>query len=282
MLRTLPTAALLALLTSLAASPAGARRTPWAKVDGPSAQKPQSHGGYAGGCLAGAVALPEKGKGFETIRRWRKRYFGHPDTAAFLRWYGKAVLAETGRGILIGDISQARGGLMSSGHRSHQLGLDADIWFTRPKAREKDEDFRSMVDPAREVIDREAFTERQVTLLRLAASRPEVARIFVHWVIKHELCATVPGDRAWLRKIRPWWGHDRHFHIRLQCPAGSPDCRNQAELPEGDGCGGETWFSKAEVAARKRAPKKGPRGKRPKKPSVPKACKQVLKAKGRR
>ena len=33
-------------------------------------------------------------------------------------------------GILVGDMSQPRGGPMLTGHASHQVGLDADIWLT--------------------------------------------------------------------------------------------------------------------------------------------------------
>ncbi len=275
----------LALISLALPSAASARRTPWAKVDGPSAQTPAAIGGYAGGCLAGAEALPERGEGFETIRRWRKRYYGHPRLIAFLRWYGAEVLRETGKAVLVGDLSQARGGLMASGHRSHQLGLDADLWFTRPKQRKRDAHFKSCVDRERDTVDPRVFGERQLALLKIAAAHPDVARIFVHWAIKHHLCASVGADRGWLRKIRPWWGHDRHFHVRLRCPEDSPDCRDQAPLPPGDGCGTETWFSAAEVAARKAAARKSPPAKRPprkRRPPPPKRCKQVLTARPRR
>ena len=33
-------------------------------------------------------------------------------------------------GFLVGDISQPRGGPMFTGHASHQIGLDADVWLT--------------------------------------------------------------------------------------------------------------------------------------------------------
>ena len=43
------------------------------------------------------------------------------------------------------------------------------------------------------------------------------------------------GDRSWLRKIRPLNNHDYHFHVRLNCPAGSI-CPRQTPIPAGDGC----------------------------------------------
>ncbi|MEK7690047.1 MAG: penicillin-insensitive murein endopeptidase, partial [Bdellovibrionota bacterium] len=54
---------------------------------------------------------------------------------------------------------------------------------------------------------------------------------------------------GWLRKIRPWCGHDYHFHVRIRCPSsGSPECTESAEIPAStteSGCD-ETlawWFS---------------------------------------
>ena len=66
----------------------------------------------------------------------------------------------------------------------------------------------------------------------------------------------------------------RHFHVRLHCPPGSPDCRNQAVIPEGDGCGQEAWFSKAAVAKRKKK-KKIKKKKKPAKP-LPTRCLDLI------
>ena len=49
---------------------------------------------------------------------------------------------------------------------------------------------------------------------RRAASYPEVERILVNPGIKKKLCDTVTGDRSWLRKIRPFWGHDWFFGVQ--------------------------------------------------------------------
>ena len=73
----------------------------------------------------------------------------------------------------------------------------------------------------------------------------EVERILVHPGIKKKLCDTVTGDRSWLGKVRPFWGHDSHFHIRIGCPAGSPGCRPQEPIGRGDGCDSSLawWFT---------------------------------------
>ena len=50
------------------------------------------------------------------------------------------------------------------------------------------------------------------------------------------MCDDEKGDRSYLRKIRPWWGHHYHFHVRLKCPKGARGCTNQNPPPAGDGC----------------------------------------------
>ncbi|MEZ4467696.1 MAG: penicillin-insensitive murein endopeptidase [bacterium] len=281
---------LIALSLLIASPPAEARKRKrargpaWHELAEPAAGEPQVFGSYAGGCISGAVALPARGPGFETIRRWRNRFYAHPDLARWLDAFGHQLVAAGLPAILVGDASQPRGGRMKSGHRSHQVGLDVDLWFERPPADQRDDDrhFPSLVRGDREIIDRAVFKPRHVALLELAARSPGVERVFVNWVIKRELCATVQGDRSWLRRIRPWYGHDSHFHVRLACPAGNALCRAQAPLPAGDGCGEETWFSRAEVLARRKAPK-APRvaSRRPGKRPTDKArarCDQVARA----
>jgi len=142
---------------------------------------------------------------------------------------------------------------MGYGHRSHQIGLDADIWFSRPKVSRRNEDqfFPSLVNRKKETIISSRLNARAIGMLRTAAEDPRVARIFVHWVIKKALCKKSFKNRDWLGKIRAWYGHDRHFHVRLKCPKDSPDCVDQKAIPPGDGCGAERYFSKARVMQRK-------------------------------
>jgi penicillin-insensitive murein DD-endopeptidase len=236
------------------AAPALALAASWGEVRTPIAGPPHIIGGPADGCIAGAVPMPLDGLGYEVIRVSRNRYYGHPDTIAFLARLARRANASVLPPFYIGDIGQPRGGPMSFGHGSHQNGLDADIWFNldpkpllRPAARE-DVDLPSMVLPSGADIDRHRFGERQVRLLRMAASDPKVDRIFVHPTIKRALCegfaGAREGDRSWIHKIRPWRGHDEHFHVRLTCPANSPDCVQQPPVPPGDGCDAslDWWF----------------------------------------
>src|SRR6266545_7963718 len=101
----------------------------WSDVVFPAPGLPRSVGAYTAGCVQGAVALPPAGPGFQTMRRYRRRFFGHPTLIRYLQELAEAV-ARQRLGILsIGDLGQARGGPTPSGHASHQNGLDVDIRF---------------------------------------------------------------------------------------------------------------------------------------------------------
>ncbi|NND19054.1 MAG: penicillin-insensitive murein endopeptidase [Silicimonas sp.] len=207
-----------------------------------SRHKPQPLGSYAKGCLAGAEQLPETGPTWQAMRLSRNRNWGHPDTVEFIERLSAYAASLPGwKGLYIGDISQPRGGPMLTGHRSHQLGLDIDIWM-RPAtdlrlSRDTREELSSIsMRRAKGAFVNKSWTAAHHRLLRRAASDPAVARIFVFPGAKVQMCNDETGDRSWLRKIRPWWGHHYHFHVRLACPAGARDCQNQSPPPAGDGC----------------------------------------------
>lgn len=233
-------AALILAMPSMARS---ADDNPWSRVSGPTIGAPAAIGSPAKGCLAGAVALPWDGPGYQVIRLSRRRYFGLPETVDFVRRLGTKAAAAGLPTFYVGDMAQARGGPLPFGHASHQIGVDVDIWFTLdpkpplpPTARE-DVALPSMLLANWSAVDPKEFGERQMTLLRLAANDPRVDRIFVNPVIKATLCRRLPSpDHAWLGKLRPWFGHDDHFHVRLACPPDSPECVRQAPVPPGDGC----------------------------------------------
>ncbi len=231
----------------------------------PSPPPAAAIGGYARGCLGGGVRLPADGPGWQVMRPSRNRAYAHPDLVAYIKALSEAARAEGWSGLLVGDLAQPRGGPMRSGHGSHQTGLDADIWLTpappqplSPAAREE-LSATSMVRADGRHVDAESWTPDHVALLRTASGFREVDRIFVNPAIKRALCDAVTGDRRWLGKIRPWWGHDAHMHVRLRCPSGDASCIDQPPVPAGDGCdaGLDWWFSeeaKAELARRREAP----------------------------
>lgn len=223
----------------------------WWEVNGPARAAPAVFGTYNRGCVSGARALPLDGPGYQVMRPSRDRFYGHPSLISFLSGFSASVHAAGYQGLLIGDLAQPRGGPMPSGHASHQVGLDADIWFMAPPVRTLTRDerehmsARTMLDATGLMVDSTVFGPRQIYLLETAARAPQVARIFVHPAIKQALCERVQGDRSWLNKIRPWWGHHYHFHVRLRCPAGNADCKDQAPPPPGDGCDASLawWFT---------------------------------------
>src|SRR6516164_3178625 len=209
----------------------------------PAALPPKAIGAYNKGCLAGGAQMPMNGDTWQVMRPSRNRYWGYPEMVALLKRLSQKVHKDTGwPGILVGDIGQPRGGPALSGHASHQIGLDADIWLTpmpdhRLSRQEREETSAvMMVREDRLDIDPKVFTPSHVLVLRDAAQEPAVQRIFVNPAIKKALCREAKGDRSWLSKIRPWWGHDYHFHIRMRCPAGSSECQGQPSQTEDEGC----------------------------------------------
>ena len=253
----------------------------WSTVTTPSPGPTQSIGFYTAGCLQGGQPLPLDGPGYEAIRISRNRYWGQPVMLEYIQFLAAKIKAAGQAHLYIGDIGQPRGGPAPSGHASHQVGLDADIWFERqpgarraPAEREQPR-LRSLVRAADDGIDDEVFAPQHVELLKTAAELPHVDRIFVNKWIKQRLCQTVTGSRGWLNKLVVWVGHDEHFHVRLHCPPGNPQCQPQAGYYADDGCGEplEVWFTRPPVTL---PPPGGPQ--KPYRPKLPAACTALLAA----
>jgi penicillin-insensitive murein endopeptidase len=281
-MRFLPLLLLLLALPATAAEPPLARAAEWAALARPSAGPPRAIGGTSLGCLAGGVALPAEGPGWQAIRVSRNRHWGHPSAIALVEHVAGRARGAGLPDLWIGDIAQPRGGPLPWGHASHQTGLDVDIWLDlRPKprvpaAQREDLAIPSLVLPDGLAVDPARWTPRHATLIRIAAEAPGVDRVLVNPAIKRRLCADHGGE-AWLRRVRPWRGHDSHMHVRLRCPADSPDCRDIAPPPAGDGCDAtlEWWFS--DEARRPPAPPA-----RPAAPArLPQACAAVISAPSR-
>ncbi|WP_040678964.1 penicillin-insensitive murein endopeptidase [Nitratireductor pacificus] len=217
----------------------------------PAVAAPEAFGFYSKGCFAGGMAIARDGPHWQAMRLSRNRRWGHPQLITLLERLSREAAQDGWSGLLVGDISQPRGGPMLTGHASHQLGLDADIWFTPMPARRFTDRERenvsavSMLKGDSLYVDDRKWTPAHEAVLRRAAGYPEVERILVHPGIKKKLCDTVRGDRGWLGKVRPFWGHHYHFHVRIGCPPGSTGCRPQDPPPRGDGCDKslDWWFT---------------------------------------
>lgn len=261
----------------------------------PAPLEARAIGSYSRGCLSGAVELPIDGPAWQEMRLSRNRNWGHPHLVALVKRLAMdAQKLDDWPGLLVGDLAQPRGGPMMAGHASHQIGLDADIWLTpmpdrRLTAKEREEiQATSMLDRTGVAVDPSVFTAKHNALIKRAASYPEVERIFVHPAIKKALCTRAdPADRAWLGKVRPWYGHYYHFHIRIKCPEGFDGCTPQPPPGNEDGCGKEVdnWLARvipAKEPAQPAPPPVASKLKPPKPPlmlaELPKECRAVLSA----
>jgi penicillin-insensitive murein endopeptidase len=241
----------------------------------------RSIGGYFAGCLAGAAPLPITGPTWQVMRLSRNRNWGNPHLVRFIERFAENAKKVGWNGLLVGDMSQPRGGPMLSEHKSHQIGLDVDIWFTpmpdRVQSREERE-FASATDvvaPNMLDVDPDVWTHRYTELIRTAARDPAVTRILVNAAIKKALCREAEAERSWLYKVRPWYGHAEHFHVQIACPADSAECKPQAPPRPSDGCGHELdfWFKESTLHPPPPKPK----------PALtlaglPPACRQIVKA----
>ncbi len=278
----------------LQALPANAAKRIFGTNPAPAPLEARAIGSFARGCLAGAKAISVDGEAWQVMRLSRNRMWGHPDLIRVVERLAKNGAREANwRGLLVGDISQPRGGPMLTGHASHQIGLDADIWLTPMPDRRLTRDERenmSATNLARSDwmdIDPKVYTRAHLAIVRLAAKQPEVARIFVNPAIKVAFCRDAGTDRAWLSKVRPMWGHNYHFHIRIACPKGDATCVDQPLPDDGDGCGDELkdWLKKQYAAMMKPRPPRNPNAKPPKPPrpwtldDLPAECREVAIAK---
>jgi penicillin-insensitive murein endopeptidase len=272
-------AGLLVLFLAWLAVPRAAPAQPadsWGAVAGPTAGPARVIGGTSLGCLAGAVPLPPEGPGWQAVRLSRNRHWGHPALVGLVRDIAARAQAGGLPILWIGDMAQPRGGPMPYGHASHQTGLDVDIWLdlgAKPaalaRAARESIAVASLVLPDGRDVDPARFTAQHATLIRIAAEMPGVDRVLVHHGIKRALCREQAGA-AWLRRVRPWRGHDSHMHIRLRCPPDQAACRDIPPPPPGDGCDASLDWWLTEAARRPPPRPPGPL------PALPAACATVL------
>ena len=246
----------------------------------PTESAARSIGFYSRGCLAGGEALPVDGQTWQVMRLSRNRNWGNPVLVSFMERLSAKVPRINGwPGLLVGDMSQPRGGPMLTGHASHQVGLDADVWLTPmpdrrlSRAEREEMSATNLVRADKIDVDPSAYTPAHLALVRATAREPEVMRIFINPAIKRALCRDAGRDRDWLSKVRPMWGHNYHYHIRLSCEATGQPCQDQDAPADDDGCGPELdrWFAPAMLH---------PRPGKPRPPmtmaSLPNECRQVL------
>lgn len=261
---------------ALACVPALAAPTPWQTISAPVAGPSQSIGEFANGCIIGAQPLPLQAANYQILRPDQRRYFGHPDLLLFIsRLSNQIHHLQLGDVLLVGDMAMPAGGRFNSGHASHQSGLDVDIWLQLPRQRWSAQQLLKpqpldLVTANGRDVNPAVWQPQTAMLIKLAAEDHDVTRVFVSPAIKKQLCRVAGPDRAWLTKVRPWFGHRAHMHVRLRCPADSLECHDQPPPPPGDGCGAEldSWFLPPKPGA-KPPVKKAP-------PPLPPSCQALL------
>ncbi|MFO6466154.1 penicillin-insensitive murein endopeptidase [Jannaschia sp. KMU-145] len=234
---------LICLISLLLALPAQAQlaKEQFGAQSRPSAQSPEPFGSYARGCAAGLVQLPETGDSWQAMRLSRNRNWGHPELIDLVQEVGRHMNRIGWGGIYVGDLSQPRGGPMLTGHRSHQIGLDADIWLypatDMTLSRRQRENISAVsMRRAEGAYVNSNWSRGQHELVKKAAQDRRTARIFIFPGAKVQMCEDETGNRDWLRKVRPWYGHHYHMHVRIACPRGARGCVDQDPPPRGDGC----------------------------------------------
>ena len=184
------------------------------------------------------------------MRLSRNRNWGHPELIALVEKLAVDAQEHDGwPGLLVGDISQPRGGPMLTGHASHQVGLDADIWLTPMPDRAADR--AGARGPVGHLdagggrgVGRSEGVDRGA---RPAASSapPPIRRSSASSCIppSRRRCArrrAKETDRAWLHKVRPYLGPLLSFPYAHRLPArAARNCEAQPALPSDDGCGKE-------------------------------------------
>ena len=221
----------------------------WAKVKEPSAGSVDPTGTYAAGCLFGASKLELDGTGYAVMRPSRNRYYSHPSMISYLHGLGERLHQAKLPLLLVGDVSPPRGGPMNTGHNSHQIGLDADLWLRmstkRPSKLNREKWTAAAFVIARKKL-KDSWSSTQIQLISAAADFPQVNRIFVSPAIKKYFCEN-HSEAPWLYKLRSWWSHEDHIHVRLNCPSDGAHCQPQPALdPHDNSCGKDLdwWLSK--------------------------------------
>lgn len=272
------------LIVMLALLSGQALAQPTTPAPGPA----MSIGSDAAGCIQGAVRLPDTAPGLQTIRIAKSTFWGHPEVIAHLLDLAHRAQAAGLPDLYMNDISRPRGGPLVGIHASHQRGVDADIWLdvagphpVLPVAAREDLEPPSMVTPDGRSVVASLWRPAHITLIKLAATEPGIDRVLINPAIKKALCEQVTGDRSWLRRVRPWYGHSAHMHLHFACPrladGSTGACVDQAPPPPGDGCDAnlQWWFTQLDHPAPPPPPGPAPK---PKPVVLPAACRAIMAA----
>ena len=183
--------------------------------------------------MAGAVALPQRSR-LAGHAAQPQSQLGPPRADRPDRAPGQEARAEDGwNGLLVGDLSQPRGGPMTSGHASHQVGLDADIWLTQMPDHKLTTEERETMSAASVIKSRFEVNPQGVDRGRCPAdqARRLLSRSRTHLRASADQEGPVrlgPRQGRLAGQGAGLLGPLYHFHIRISCPRGSSHCKPQA------------------------------------------------------
>ena len=212
-----------------------------------SASASEAIGFYSSGSLKNSISIDD----FDSpliikLFRNRKQIYGVQELSIALDGLARHMKKTfpTIEPTQIGDMAAKKGGKIPR-HKSHQNGLDADVVYYRKNERAQSPSNTEWAEyfVTSTGLSKNFDTRRNWEAFKYLVDRHQVSRILVDGKIKKEMCsiATQRGERnshrETLRRLRIENSvHKTHFHLRLKCPNGSPDCRAQTEPPNGSGC----------------------------------------------
>ena len=250
-------------------------------------------GFYAKGCLAGAAALPIDGPAWQAMRLSRNRNWGHPELVALVEKLAIEAREHDGwPGLLVGDLSQPRGGPMLTrprqppgrARRRHLAHADArpapdragaggpvghvHAGARRGVGRSQDVDRRARSPAEARRLLRRAWSGSSCTppSRRRCARRPPRTR-------------TAPG----CTRSAPTGATTTISTCASPAPSGSTNCEHQPPLPNDDGCGKEltNWLALVKPKPKPATPPETVAKPAPPKPGItldqlPADCRSVL------
>ena len=175
----------------------------------------------------------EGGPGFEKINPKRNHHYG---SGLLVKLLEKSAVEfrksyDPNSNIYINALSKRKGGRLGR-HSSHQSGLDADIAYL-----DKEKGWREVVDSKSQLAE-DFDLERNFAYFKLLVETGYVNRIFVDKAVKLAMCQWAEKNKQMdqskevLTHLRPYKGHDDHFHLRLKCSPYYSRCRNQTAPTE--------------------------------------------------
>ena len=180
-------------------------------------------------------------------------------------------------------MAQARGGPMLTGHTSHQLGLDADIWLTPMPDRELTRQEREEMS-ATDMVRRRQARHRSVGLDAGACrahprrgAEPAIERILVNPAIKKALCREADRRPRLVAQGASVVGAQLSHASAHRLPGRQSGMQAAGSDAGTEGCGADLDYWFRDAILNPPPPKEPPKPKPPlTMADLPPSCKQIV------